>query len=159
MLYCSSYSIKIKEGYETGRNKAPWTGKHHSVETKRKLSEIRKRYLKENRNIHNWSLYRNKETQPEKLFRECLEELGIQYEQYYIPHENNRNFELDFAIVDKKLAFEINGNQHYNKDGTLKDYYKNRHDYFQNNGWSVVELHYTMCFDKKILKNIITTVA
>jgi len=148
-------SQKVKEGYECGRNKPYWEGKTHSDETKEKLSISRKLYLKDNKNNHNWSLYRNKESVPEKLFKEALQKQNINFIQWYVPPENDRFFELDFAIVEHKIAFEINGNQHYNKDGSLKPYYKKRHDYFIDKGWNIIELHYMICFNDVVLQSII----
>jgi hypothetical protein len=61
--------------------------------------------------------------------------------QYYRPPENTKRYELDFAIPAKKIAFEINGNQHY--DGAnLAPYYQARHDYFNRLGWTIYEIHY-----------------
>ena len=43
----------------------------------------------------------------------------------YIPEYNehgvkDRNFSIDIALPDKMVAIEINGNQHYNRDGMKK---------------------------------------
>jgi very-short-patch-repair endonuclease len=51
------------------------------------------------------------------------------------------------------VALEINGQQHYNSDGTLKDYYQNRHDLIESKGWQIIEIHYSQCFsDENISK-------
>jgi len=127
----------------------------HTDETKKIISEKRKTYLNNNKNKHNWSLYKNEESQPELLFKKNLMELNIGSVQYYIPPENDRYYELDFAIPELKIAYEINGNQHYNKNGTLKEYYQERHDYFILNGWSLFEIHYLLCFNDIEIKKII----
>lgn len=36
-----------------------------------------------------------------------------------------------------KICIEINGNQHYNKDGTFTDYHKMRETYISLKGWKV----------------------
>jgi len=90
-----------------------------SAESRIKMSKSKCEWISKNKNKHNWSLYRNKETKPESLFKDALLENNISAFQYYCPPENDRAFELDFAIPELKIAFEINGNQHYNKDGTL----------------------------------------
>lgn len=127
----------------------------HSEETRKIISEKRKAYLAANKDKHNWSRYSNKESIPEKKFKEVAERSNIKLEQYYIPPESNRFFEIDFANVENKIAFEINGNQHYNSDGSLKEYYKNRQKYFIDLGWKPVEIHYTICFNEQALIDII----
>jgi uncharacterized protein YydD (DUF2326 family) len=54
------------------------------------------------------------------------------------------------AFPDKKIGIEINGNQHYNSDKTLKTYYQNRHDLIVADGWKLYELHYSFVFSKEI---------
>ena len=48
---------------------------------------------------------------------------------------------IDIAFPDIKLGIEINGNQHYNSDGTLKDYYQERHNLIEEAGWKLLEVH------------------
>lgn len=121
--------------------------KTHSQETKKMLSDKRKKYLSENKYKHNWSMYHGKETYPETEFKRVLCDLGASITQYYIPPENDRFFELDFCIPDLKIAWEINGNQHYESDyTTLKPYYQERHDYFVAKGWRIYEINYAEAY-------------
>jgi very-short-patch-repair endonuclease len=125
-----------------------------SEETKQKISRLKKEWIRNNPSKHNWSVYGKAENKPERLFREALLSLGISAVQYYIPRENERLFEIDFAIPQSKIAFEINGNQHYS-NGKLAEYYQDRHDYLVSKGWVVNEIHYSECFNKdKIIKII-----
>lgn len=127
-----------------------------SDESKKKISLGRINYLKNNKNKHNWSVYRNKESYPEKLFREQLEKIeNIIFYQYYIPNEFDKNYELDFALINEKIGFEINGHQHYDEFGKLTEYYKKRHDYIESFGWKIIEINYLNCFDNNNIKNII----
>ena len=136
--------------------KNSFKGKKHSKETKAKMSESRKKFISENKNNHNWSLYRNCETKPEKLFKDMLEKVNNEViYQYYIPKKSERCFEIDFAIPNKKIGFEINGNQHYDNNGNLLDYYQNRHNYLVGLGWNIIEIHYSICFNEELIKNII----
>jgi len=64
-------------------------------------------------------------------------------------------YELDFAIPKLKIAFEINGNQHYLENGKLTNYYQKRHDFFINLGWYIIEIPYEICFNKLKIKKII----
>jgi len=122
--------------------------------TKQKLSIIRTEYLKENKHNHNWSRYKNEESLPEKLFKGIISKINLQFYQYYIPEESNRFFEIDFAIPSLKIGFEINGNQHY--DGNkLAKYYHERHDYFEEIGWKIIEIPYIICFDKLKINDIL----
>ena len=50
-------------------------------------------------------------------------------------------------MPDKMIAIEINGNQHYERDGTLKPYYQERHNLLESKGWIVYEIHYSSCFN------------
>lgn len=85
-----------------------------------------------------------------------LKEKGIKFIEEYEPF-NDVNYCVDIAFPDEKIAIEVNGNQHYNKDGSLKDYYQKRHDLFVERGWKIFEIHYTKCYNIDIdyFKNII----
>ena len=61
-------------------------------------------------------------------------------------------FSIDIAFPDIKFGIEVNGNQHYNSDGTLKPYYKERHDLIEKSGWILLELHYSSCYIDDILE-------
>ena len=106
----------------------------HTVESKKKISDARRKFLKENPEKHPW---RSKD----KF------QLQVSYISEYRPNIDNRFFSIDIALPDKKIALEINGNQHYEKDGSLKPYYKERHDLMVLNGWKVFEIHYSACFN------------
>lgn len=144
---------KIKEKHPLG--KRAFLGRKHTKETKEILSEKRKKYLSKNKNKHNWSRYQNKESIPEKKFREFVETTDIKLTQYYIPPESDRYYELDFANIENKIAFEVNGNQHYDSDGKLKKYYQERQNYFISLGWKIIEIHYSLCFNNQILIQIL----
>lgn len=154
-------SETFKKNYKDGKFIASMTNKHHTEKTKKILSEKRIKYLKNNKDKHNWSMYHGEETEPEKRFKIILEKLNINDEiyQYYRPEDFDKEFEIDFVLLNSKIAFEINGNQHYDKDGNLLEYYKNRHEYIKNKGWKVIEIHYLLCFHEdriiEIIKNII----
>ena len=40
------------------------------------------------------------------------------------------------------IGIEVNGNQHYKKDGTLKKYYQDRHNLIKGSGIKLIELPY-----------------
>lgn len=113
----------------------------HTQQTKDKLSKLQKDNLKNN-NLNRWSFVnRGQPSLPEMIFEKALIESGLSFIKQYIPPENDRFFILDFALIEKKIAFEINGNQHYD-GGKLKEYYQNRHNYFIKKGWVIHEIHF-----------------
>lgn len=59
---------------------------------------------------------------------------------------DDRNFSIDIAFPDLKIGIEINGNQHYNPDGSLKAYYAERHNLIVEAGWKLMELHYSVAY-------------
>jgi len=60
--------------------------------------------------------------------------------------------------VINKVAFEINGNQHYDKNGNLKFYYDERQKYFEYRGWKVINIHYLLCFKNDYIIDLIRDV-
>lgn len=60
-------------------------------------------------------------------------------------------------IPEKNLILEVNGNQHYDKYGNLKPYYKERHDHIASLGWKILEIHYTLAFNTELILNIINS--
>jgi transposase len=116
-------------------------------EEKRKLSEKRKTYLKNNPDKHPWRSNDKFQSKPCENVKKFLTELGISYVSEFQPMVEGRFFSIDIAIPNKKIALEINGNQHYEKDGTLKPYYQERHDILEKYGWNILEIHYSTCFN------------
>lgn len=115
-------------------------------EQKKKISEARKKFLKENPDKHPW---RNKDkfkSIPCERAKEYLRNENINFIEEYPCNIPGRFFSIDIAMPDKMIAIEINGNQHYERDGTLKPYYQERHNLLVDNGWQVFEIHYSHCF-------------
>lgn len=127
----------------------------HSEETKQKMSEVKKKWLKENPDKHSWSS-KNKHfiSQPCEKLKVKLTKKGITFCEEFKPLED-RAFSIDIAFPDKKIAIEVNGNQHY-VSGTLnlKPYYQDRHDLIEAAGWSILELHYLEAFNEKTVELI-----
>lgn len=55
------------------------------------------------------------------------------------------------AIPAKKIGIEVNGEQHYKRTGALKDYYQARHDLIESLGWTLIELHYSECYNEDVI--------
>jgi very-short-patch-repair endonuclease len=117
-----------------------------SKKHKKKLSEGRKKWLKENPDKHPWRSHNKFKSKPCEKAKEFLRSLGISFIEEFDPQIEGRNFSIDIAMPEKKIAIEINGNQHYEKTGELKPYYKEREMLLESNGWIVYEIHYSACF-------------
>ena len=148
--------LKVKEGFLKSRNlseaaKIKRKNKQykHTEESKKKISEARKKWLSENPDKHPWQ---NKSfvhsSIPCEKFKSFLKEQGIDFIDEYMPLIHiGRFFRIDIAFPDKKIAIEVNGNQHYESNGELKLYYKNRQYLLEEHGWIVYQVHHTCCFN------------
>lgn len=116
---------------------------------KKHLSEKRKQWLKDHPNEHVWKRNTKFISKPCENFKKYLLSKGIKFVEEYTPFDDV-NYSLDIAWPDEKIGIEINGNQHYNLDGSLGNYYSKRHKLFENRGWKIIEIHYTKCYNIKI---------
>lgn len=154
--------IKILKDVDTDpvkkkRNRNTLSHKH-SNETKKRMSIIRKNWLKENPEKHVWK-YRDKFiSKPCEFLKSKLLMNNVSFVPEYTPNiENNfRNYSIDISFPDKKIGIEVNGNQHYNDDGTLKDYYKERNKYFIDNGWKIYQIHYLKVYNDNFVDDLIS---
>ena len=110
----------IRLGFKIGRI----TRIKHTDETKQIISTKRKLFLKNNPDKHPWRKPNNFKSAPCLELKNWLTFKNVQFISEYTNHGvPDRYFSLDIAFPDKMVAVEVNGNQHYNKDGSLKDYY------------------------------------
>ena len=113
--------------------------RQHSEETKKKISEIRKKFILENPDKAPYKLnHSSKESYPEKYFSELFEKENIKIEKYY----PIGLYELDFCIPSKKIDIEINGSQHYYDDKIVKSDIK-RTKFLEENGWDVINIKWS----------------
>lgn len=129
-------------------------GKPHSEETKLKISEARKKYLRENPEKHPWKNDDKFISVPCENFKKFLSNRGIIFVEEYNPIED-RNFSVDIAFPKEKIGIEINGNQHYDNEGKLKPYYADRHNLITESGWSLYEFHYSLFFHEESMNKIL----
>lgn len=146
-----------KEIFSTKRRKrCDECGHKHTSKTKQAMSIKRSTWLMKNPEKHPWKKKTKFISIPCENFKKYLDSIGLKYVAEYDTYkETNRNFSIDIAFPNIKVGIEINGNQHYNRDGTLKQYYQKRHDIIEAAGWKLLEIHYTSCFKEKDMKNII----
>jgi hypothetical protein len=128
-----------------------------SMEAKQKISKGRIKYLKENPDKHPWKNNDKFKSKPCELLKNKLNENNIIYISEYEPSKN-RFYSLDIAFPNKKIGIEINGNQHYNRDGTLKDYYIERNKFFISIGWKIYDIHYSVVYNDLLLKTLINDI-
>lgn len=126
----------------------------HSEETRNKLSNIRKEYLKNNIDKIYWKTKDKFKSKPCEFVKDYLRNNNIKFIEEWQPLVD-RYFSIDIAFPDIKFGIEINGGQHYDKNGKLKKYYQERHDLIVKEGWNLIELHYTKAFNIDIIKSII----
>lgn len=119
-----------------------------SEEAKILISEKRKKYLLENPDKHPWKRDKKKVSVPCENVKNYLRQNGIDFVEEFSPL-SDRLFSIDIAFPHLMIGIEVNGNQHYNSDGSLKDYYQERHDLIEQAGWRLIEVHYTECFNNE----------
>lgn len=122
---------------------------------KKKISENRKKWLKENPDKHPWKSHDKFKSKPCENAKKFLNLLGISFIEEFNPQIKGRNFSIDIALPEKRIAIEINGNQHYEKNGELKSYYKERQKLLETNGWIVYQIHYSSCFKLEKWKDFV----
>ena len=145
---------KIEVSQET-RDKIRKAGtcRLHNEETKEKLSETRRKWLQDNPDLHPWKRNDKFKSVPCEVLKTLLRESGLQFEEEYTPLLD-RSFAVDIAFPDARLAVEVNGEQHYNRDGTLRTYYRERHELIEKSGWHVIEFHYTRCSEPHLAETL-----
>ena len=115
-------------------------------------------WLKNNPDKHYWKT--NQPSKPCEHLKTLLRNKNITFEEEYTDSNWKHSCSLDIAFLDKKIAIEVNGNQHYKEGqyfqgGELKEYYQNRHDYLISEGWTIYEIHYLKCYDENFILTII----
>jgi very-short-patch-repair endonuclease len=158
---------ELSKKYKMGRNclsnynKRGLINYHHtptkritSEKTKALLSQKRKQYLLDNPDKHPWKNHNKFISPPCEFFKKRLLEQNIKFLPEFTPL-SDRAFAVDVCLPNKKIIVEINGQQHYNSDGTLKKYYQDRNDLLQADGWEVYEVHYSLVWNIPAIDAII----
>ena len=147
-------SESIKRGHDKwmqlyNEGKIKFNPHKWTEEEKKNLSEKRKKWLAEHKDEHVWRRDSKFLSQPCENLKQYLRDKNINFVEEYEPFDDI-NYCLDIAWPDEKIAIEVNGNQHYNKDGSLSNYYQKRHNLFIERGWKIFEIHYSKCFNINI---------
>lgn len=124
-------------------------------EQKNNIRDARIRYLRENPEKHPWKQKNKKKSVPCELLKKILTKNELVFQPEYTPIESDRFYSIDIAFIKNKIGIEVNGNQHYNKDGTLKKYYLDRNNHFKSLGWVIIEVQYLKVYNDKIINDLI----
>lgn len=124
-------------------------------ETKKLISKKRIDYLINNPDKHVWKRNTKFKSAPCEELKNKFRSLGISFIEEYCPFVDSA-ISLDIAFPDIKIGIEVNGNQHYNRDGSLKEYYQLRHNKLEEAGWTIYEIHYTLCYNIKNFEDILS---
>ena len=113
--------------------------RYHSDETKKKISEKRTLYLKEHPEKVPYLLnhYSKGPSYPEIYFDEIFEG-KFEYEKYL----QLSLYHLDFAITNKKIAIEIDGDQHH-LDNKIVESDIRKDMYLIENGWDIIRIKWS----------------
>lgn len=79
-------------------------------------------------------------------FKNYLKQNNINFIEEYCPYPNERLYSLDIAWPDEKIAVEINGSQHYDKNGNLNQYTLDKQIFFEKKGWKIIQIYYKWCY-------------
>jgi very-short-patch-repair endonuclease/uncharacterized C2H2 Zn-finger protein len=116
--------------YNPNRIKGDAYKRYHSEETKKKISESRKKYLEEHPDKIPYVMnHSSKASYPEKYFMEVFKNLPVKY-NYQVGL-----YQLDFAIPEKMVYIEIDGEQHF-CDKRIVEHDKERTEKLKSLGWT-----------------------
>ena len=146
---CGNENLRVRAKYCSDK-----CSHQHDDKTKLLLSEKRKQYLKDNPDKHVWKRHTKFKSIPCEHLKKYLTSKGLVFIEEWQPLQS-RFYSIDIAFPDIKLGIEVNGNQHYDSSGNLKEYYKLRHDEIEASGWTLIELHYSSCYNIELINKII----
>lgn len=121
-------------------------------------SATRKNYLKNNPENHFWRERSSNRSVPCEVFKEQLRMRGIEFVEEHYPLED-RFFRIDVAFPEHKLGIEINGSQHYKMGSSqLTDYYQDRHNIIESNGWKLIEVYHRHVWDSNKVDELVNII-
>lgn len=102
---------KITDEMRERRREANFRRGPHSEETKKKISESRIKFLRDNPDKVPYKLnhYSKGRSYPEEYWKVVLDTNNLVYEEQF----QIGPYQLDFAFPNKKIDLEIDGDQHY----------------------------------------------
>jgi hypothetical protein len=129
----------------------------HSEDTKKIMSEKRIKWLQNNKDKHPWKSNNKFISKPCEYLKTILKDNNIGFYEEFTPL-TERNYSIDIVIKNTNIGLEINGNQHYEKNKELKPYYQNRNYILKQNGWELLEIHYSSVYKPEFITQLINKI-
>ena len=131
------HSESLKKYYET--HDGSWKGKKHTEDQKLKIGASVKKFLEANPEMVPYKRnHSSKESYPEMYFTDLFSAENIDlHKQFPVG-----SYRLDFADPDKKIAIEIDGEQHY-VDKKMVAHDEIRDAYLKSIGWYVYRIRWS----------------
>ena len=127
----------VQTNYERNQYGKTTRGIAKSTEQRAKISASMKKFYKEHPELVPYKLHHSsKESYPERYFNELFAKeniVGFEHD-YYVD-----GYYLDYAFVDKKIDFEVDGSQHY-VDPKIVEHDKVRTQYLESLGWKTFRI-------------------
>ena len=141
----------VSEALKIKKKKYPESFKH-SEETKKKMSEKRILWMKNNPSKTAWRL--KNQSYPEKCFQNLLEENGFTNKYLIYREFSVFPYFIDFAFFYEKIAVEIDGSQHLKEERRLSD--EKKDNLLLSNGWKILRITaQKIMYDKEdVLNNL-----
>lgn len=134
-------SNTIQERFKNGELVSSFKGKHHTDESKLKLSNIRKSYLEQHPEMVPYKInHHSKQSYPEKYFRELFDNDEIL--KNFISEYKVGLYSLDFALPSLMYYIEIDGEQHYVDDRIIK-HDEERNKKLSELGWKGIRIRWS----------------
>ena len=127
----------VKTNYDRNQYGKSWKGKKLSKKHRIKISHSMKKFYSEHPELVPYKLHHSsRESYPEKYFNELFAKENITgFERdYYVD-----GYFLDYAFVDKKIDFEVDGSQHY-VDPKIVEHDKVRTKHLESLGWKTFRI-------------------
>lgn len=136
-IHLLRYRIRTRNNSESRKIYSKTHTLKHSEESKRKISESRRKFLELNPDKVPYLLNHSSKgpSYPEKYFLKIFSDLNL------VKNYRIGLYELDFANISKKIDVEIDGEQHY-LDSKIVESDKRRTLYLQNLGWTIIRIRW-----------------
>lgn len=131
----------IQTNYERNHYGKTTRGIAKSIEQRNKISISMKKFYKEHPELVPYKLHHSsKESYPEKYFSDLFKNeniIGFKRD-YYVD-----GYFLDFAFIDKKIDFEVDGSQHY-VDSRIVQHDKIRTKHLESLSWKTFRINWCL---------------